>query len=74
MSGRNMTNACFNAGQNVPGARDGGVVTSLTIFFDKLGAHQRCLTLFAITPKRAAISSKGPREPDPLREVIVPDT
>ena len=40
MSGRNMTNACFNAGQNVSGAsnvlrranfrnRDGGVVTSL---------------------------------------------
>jgi hypothetical protein len=41
MSGRNMTNACFNAGQNVSGAsnalrranfrnRDGGAVTSLT--------------------------------------------
>jgi hypothetical protein len=45
MSGRNMTNACFNAGQNVSGAsnalrranfrnRDGGgVATSLTLTF-----------------------------------------
>jgi hypothetical protein len=44
MSGRNMTNACFNAGQNVSGAsnalrranfrnRDGGgVATSLTFW------------------------------------------